>query len=326
MNIREKIEKQEIKNLSEYAKKSSQSLGRNIYEKEDDMRTCFARDRDRIIHSHAFRREKDKTQVFILPSNDHIMNRLTHTLEVTQIAKTIAVALNLNETLTEAIALGHDTAHTCFGHAGESALNKLSLDNGKQGYKHADEAYRRLNLISKLNLTIETLDGIKKHSGLSNSPNAITLEGQIVPFADKIAYLTSDFENAISMGIIGSFENLPRQVTKTLGNNKSDMIDTLIKSIIKESYEKNQISMEEDIYEAFAEFREYNFKNIYYHPMLIESNKRCKLIVTSLFEYYIEYPEKMSEITKSDDITQSVIDYIAGMTDTYAMEKFKSIL
>ena len=326
MNIREIIENKENLTLSEFAAKSVNSKGREIYEEPDEMRTCYARDRDRIIHSHAFRREKHKTQVFILPNNDHIMDRLTHTLEVNQVAKTIAVALSLNETLAEAIALGHDTAHTCFGHAGESALNELSKKYGKHGYSHAEEAKRRLNLLSGLNLTTETMDGILKHSGLSNTPSAITLEGQIAPFADKIAYLTSDFENAISMGLIGGFEELPKEITNTLGLTKREMINTLIKSIINNSYNKPFISMDEEIYEAFKEFREFNFKNIYYNPVLVESNKRCKLIVNSLFEYYLTYPDKLPEITEKNDMVQSVIDYISGMTDKYALEKFNSLL
>lgn len=326
MNIREMIEKREVDILSPFASKSCLSKGREKTEKDDEMRTCYARDRDRIIHSHAFRREKHKTQVFILPKSDHIMDRLTHTLEVTQIGKTIAVSLSLNETLTEAITLGHDTAHTCFGHAGESALNTLSLNYGKNGYKHAEEAYRRLNLLSGLNLTKETMDGILKHSGLSNSPDAITLEGQICPFADKIAYLTSDFENAISMGIVGSFEDLPKEVTKTLGNTKTKIIDTLVSSIIRESFEKPYISMEPDIYESFKEFREYNFKNIYYNPTLVESNKRCKMIVNVLFEYYINNFDKLPTVTEPNDTVQSVIDYIAGMTDRFALDEFNSLL
>ena len=322
MNIRDELEQKELKDLSQYAAKSICSKGREIEEKPDEIRTCYAKDRDRIIHSNAFRREKHKTQVFILPNNDHIMDRLTHTLEVCQIAKTISVSLSLNETLVEAIALGHDCAHTCFGHAGESALNKLS-DNG---YKHADEAYRRLNILSNLNLTKETMDGILKHSGLSNNPTAITLEGQITPFADKIAYLTSDFENAISMGIVSGFNDLPKEVINTLGKNKSQIIDTLIKSIIKNSYNKNQISMENDIYECFSEFREFSFNNIYYNSTLVEANKRCKLIVNCLYDYYMDNPNKMSEITEKDNIKQSVIDYISGMTDKYALEKFNSLL
>lgn len=323
MEIRRIIEDREY-SLSEFAAKARESKGRPFAEKDDDMRTCFMRDRDRIVHSHAFRREKHKTQVFINPKNDHIMDRLTHTMEVSQVTKTLAVALSLNETLAEAIALGHDTAHTCFGHAGESALNALAKAHGKSGYKHAEEAYRRLNILSKANLTYETMDGIMKHSGLSNSPDAITLEGQLIPFADKIAYLTSDFENAISMGIVGGFDNLPKDVTKVLGMSKSKIMDTLIKSIIKNSYGKPQISMEEDIYQAFSEFREYSFRNIYYSKRLIESNTRAKMIVNCLFEYYMNHPEDMNY--GGDDLVQDVIDNIAGMTDKYALDAFNELL
>lgn len=325
MEIRKIVEEKENLLLSEFAAKSSCSMGRDREEPQDEIRTCFARDRDRIIHSHAFRREKHKTQVFVSPKNDHIMDRLTHTLEVSQIARTIAAALSLNETLTEAIALGHDTAHTCFGHAGESALNKLSLDNGGHGYKHAEEAYRRLNILSGLNLTKEVMDGIMKHSGLNNHPDAITLEGQIIPFADKIAYLTSDFENAISMGIIGGLENLPKEVTGVLGNNKRKMIDTLIRAVIKQSFHKPFISMDEEVYGAFSEFREYNFKNIYYHPALVESNTRAKMMVNCLFQYYTSHPYLVSK-EEDADILQETIDLISGMTDKYAIDMFMSQL
>ena len=326
MTIREQIEEREINTMSEFATKSRFSLGREVPENEDIMRTCFARDRDRIIHSHAFRREEHKTQVFIMPKSDHIMNRLTHTLEVTQVAKTIANALSLNETLTEAIALGHDTAHTCFGHAGESIINDISKEYNKGGYKHAEQSYRRLNILSNLNLTKETLDGIAKHSGLSNNPNAITLEGQIIPFADKIAYLTSDFENATSMGIVSGFEDLPKEVTNILGKTKRDMINNLIVAVINGSYEKPRISMTSEIYDAFSEFREFNFKNIYYHPTLIESNKRCKMIVRSLFDYYMLNPDKVPGALESEDKVQTIIDWISGMTDKYAMNEFYSFL
>lgn len=325
MKIRESVEEKECLYLSPFAAKSKFSKGREREEQPDEVRTCFAKDRDRIIHSHAFRREEHKTQVFVNPSNDHIMNRLTHTLEVAQIAKTIAVALSLNETLTEAIALGHDVSHTCFGHAGESAINKISLEHNKGGYRHAEQAYRRLNVLSGLNLTKEVLDGIAKHSGISNNPDAITLEGQIIPFADKIAYLTSDFENAIYMGIVSGFEELPKEVINTLGNNKSAMIDTLISAVINTSFGNPFIKMDEKIYQAFLEFREFNFTNIYYHPVLIESNKRAKLIVRCLFEYYVDHPELVLEDGETD-VIQSAIDMVSGMTDKYALDTFNELL
>ena len=318
MNIRERIEKREHQILSPYAAKSSESSGRFSPDTVDPIRTCYAIDRDRILHSFSFRKEKDKTQVFILPTNDHCMNRLTHTLEVAQIAKSIATALNLNETLTEAIALGHDTAHTCFGHAGERALNKLS----RYGYTHAEETFRRLNTIDNLNLTQEVLDGMKKHSGLSNNPNAITLEGQIIPFADKIAYLTSDFENAIDMGIISA---LPERVKKNLGATKGKIIDTLVTSIIITSMDKPFIKMDDTIYEEMVYFREFAFSEIYHNKVLLEENKKAEHIIEHLFGYYMKNPWKMNmdELTGDSDIERIITDYIAGMTDTFALNEYE---
>lgn len=321
MNVREKIEELE-KYLSPYAKKSKDTLGREINENLDEMRTCFAQDRDRIIHCHAFRREKDKTQVFILPQNDHIMTRLTHTLEVYQIGSTLSTALRLNQSLTEAIALGHDTAHTCFGHAGERALNKISLEYNLGGYNHALQAYRRLNTISHLNLTKEVLNGIENHSGLSNNPTAITLEGQLIPFSDKIAYLTSDIENAISMGIIKDY---PDFVKKELGKTKSEIITTLVHSIVETSYNKNKIKMSEDIYDSFVKFREFNFQEIYHNDILMEENRKCEFIIRYLFEHFVKYPEQMKEISDQNNIYLSVIDYVAGMTDGYALKTFSNM-
>ncbi len=316
MNIREKIEEREKNTLSEFAAFSANSEGRTVYENPDDVRTCYAIDRDRIIHSYAFRREKDKTQVFILPSNDHCMNRLTHTLEVAQVAKSIAVALGLNETLAEAIALGHDTAHTCFGHAGERALNMLYGG----GYSHAEEAERRLNFLEGKNLTKEVLDGIKKHSGLSNSPNAITLEGQIVQFADKIAYLTSDYENAVEMGIVNG---LPERVIDNLGNTKGKIINTLVSSIILASQDKNQISMDDKTYEEMVFFRNFAFNEIYFSKKLMEENEKAEHIIQHLYEYFVKNPHKMTRITDLGDIERSVVDYIAGMTDNYALTTYE---
>lgn len=325
--IREMIEAEEKEILCPYAAHSYKSRGREKKEEEDSLRTCYMRDRDRILHSHAFRREKGKTQVFIAPKDDHIMNRLTHSLEVSQIATTIARCMSLNTFLTEAIALGHDTAHTCFGHAGESALNKLSIEHGKGPYLHAEQAYRRLNKLSGLNLTYEVLDGIRQHSGLSaNSSSFSTIEGRIVQFADKIAYLTSDFENAISMGIVKGFDSLPKEVTNVLGSSKRSMINKLIHSIVDNSIGTPELSMETEAFGAFVEFREFNFREIYYHEKLQESNKRGKMVVRCLFEYYMQHPEDMTTITEPDDLIQSVIDHIAGMTDSFALDTFRQYL
>lgn len=316
LSIREITEKQEHIILSPYASKSDSSLGRPRLEEPDIIRTCYAKDKDRIIHSHALRREKDKTQVFILPQNDHIMNRLTHTLEVVQVAETLAKALNLNMELTQAIAFGHDTAHTCFGHAGERALNNLSKD----GYNHALEAERRLNIISDLNLTHEVIDGIKNHSGISNNPKAITLEGQIIPFADKIAYLTSDMENAISMGII---KDIPEEVKIHLGKTKSEIMTTLISSIVNASYDKDKIRMEDDVYEYFVKFRQFNFNEIYFSEILMEENKKGEFIIEYLYNYYLKHPQKIDyKESIHGELERYVVDYIAGMTDKYALNKF----
>lgn len=324
MNIRQKLEQKEFKILSPYACKSVQSRGRYRDEPENpnDYRTAFAHDRDRILHSHAFRREKDKTQVFILPTNDHIMNRLTHTLEVNQIGQTMAAALELNEVLTEAIALGHDTPHTCFGHAGERTLDRISKEHGLGGYAHAKQAYRRLVQISGLNLTKEVIDGIEHHSGISNSPSAFTLEGQLIPFADKIAYLTSDMENAVSMGIV---KGIPEFVQKTLGKSKSEIITTLVSAVIESSQGKDHISMDESVYKDFLEFREFSFNEIYYSEALNEQNRKCDVIITFIFEHLMKYPEKIKDVSDRGNIPLSIIDYIAGMTDKYAMKLFNEL-
>lgn len=320
MLIREISEEREHKELSQYAAKSDCSLGRDREEEPDPVRTCWAKDKDKIIHSNALRREKDKTQVFILPKNDHIMNRLTHTLEVVQVAETLAKALSLNMELTQAVAFGHDTAHTCFGHAGERTLDRLSPG----GYNHAIQAERRLNVIGGLNLTKEVIDGIRNHSGVSNHPGARTLEGQLIPFADKIAYLTSDMENAISMGII---RDIPEHTKKALGKNKSEIMTTLVTSIIDASYGKDRIFMQDDVYEEFVKFREFNFHEIYYSEQLREANRKGEMVIEYLYDYYMAHPDRIesSHYPTSDSQEQCVVDYIAGMTDRYAMDKFMSV-
>ena len=324
MNILKLLEEREERTLSRYACRSADSTGRVFHEEKrpDDYRTVFAHDRDRILHSHAFRREKDKTQVFILPANDHMMTRLTHTLEVSQIGKTMACALGLNETLTEAIALGHDTPHTCFGHAGEHTLDRISREYGLGGYAHATQAYRRLITISGLNLTNEVLDGIEKHSGISNSPSAVTLEGQLIPFADKIAYLTSDIENAVSMGIIKDY---PEFVKKSIGKDKSHMITTLVTAVIESSMDKDHISMDESVYRDFLKFREFNFNEIYYNEKLLEQERRCDVVITYLFGHLMKFPHKIKDMSDPGNLPLSIIDYIAGMTDRYAMSLFNDL-
>lgn len=312
--IREQVEKRE-EALSPYAAKSSGEHLRPKKEPLDPVRTCWAIDRDRIIHSNAFRREEGKTQVFILPHNDHLMNRLTHTMEVAQVAKSLASALSLNNDLTEAIAFGHDTAHTCFGHAGERTLNKLN----PKGYIHAEEAERRLNVLSELNITDEVIDGIRHHSGLTNFPQARTLEGQLAPYADKIAYLTSDISNAIKMGIIA---DIPERFRNTLGYSKPEIVETLINGVIDASVGKDRIQMDEDVFTEFQALREFAFNEIYYNPDIVEENRKSELVVEYLFEYYMKHPEVMPHYNEGKARKRQVTDYIAGMTDRYAMSMF----
>ena len=320
MTIRERIEERE-KSLSEYAQLSVKSAGRENPEEEDPVRTCYMKDRDKIIHSPSFKALKGKTQVFTLMKDSRVMDRMTHTMEVAQIARTIAAALFLNETLTEAIALGHDCAHTCFGHAGESALSNNSVMHGGQPYDHAQMGYRRLNILNRLNLTREVIDGISRHSGLSKRPKACTLEGQIVQYADKIAYLTSDMENAIQMGVISGVDAYPSSV-RVLGCCKSKIIDTLVNSVINASEGQPFIQMEDSVYDAFVEFREFSFTNIYKSHRLEDANIRCKLVVDGLYQFFYRNPDKIPGWSEGKDRNQEVVDYIASLTDAEAIAWF----
>jgi len=261
MNLRVEREKLEHIMLFEYATFADSSLGRNKEEEKCNLRTDFQRDRDRIIHSKSFRRLKHKTQVFISPEGDHFRTRLTHTLEVSQIGRTIARALRLNEDLVEAIALGHDLGHTPFGHSGEAVLNELK----STGFIHGEQSLKVVDFLERsdtrigLNLTEEVRNGILNHSG---SGNAKTLEGKIIKFADRIAYINHDIDDAIRAGIISS-DSLPKELTKVLGNSSSQRINTMINGLIDKSYGKPIIEMEDEVYEATMELRQYMFKNVY---------------------------------------------------------------
>jgi HD domain. len=284
MTIRELIEERERRTLSKYATLSCDSKGRSQPEDPDEVRTCFQVDRDRIIYSKAFKRLKGKTQVFIMPTNDHFENRLTHTLEAAQVARTIAVALNLNETLAEAIMLAHDVNHSAFGHAGEEALNELFY----KGFDHQDSAIRRLERLEKrgskrgLNLTFEVLDGVIHHSGFTNKPQAQTKEGTIAPFADKIAYLVNDMENAIKAGIIS---DIPASIKSVLGSTKSQMMDTMIKNIIYASQDTPYVHMSDKIFEIVYEFREFMYKNVYFSPICRRQVDKAIKIIRDLYNY-----------------------------------------
>jgi dGTPase len=324
MNIREMMEEQEIKTLSPYATLSSKSRGRLVPEEKCSIRTEFQRDRDRILHSKAFRRMKHKTQVFISPEGDHYRTRLTHTLEVAQIARTISRALRLNEDLTEAIALGHDLGHTPFGHSGEYVLNRLMKD----GFRHEEQSLRVVDVLERgsgLNLTWEVRDGIRNHNSRGNPA---TLEGQVVKIADWIAYINHDIDDAIRAGILRETD-LPREPIDILGKSHALRIDTMIKDIIKESYGKPFVKMSEEVYEATVELRSFLFERVYVGSSAKSQEIKAQKMLELLFEYFSKNVESMPEefvaIGKKEGIERGVCDYIAGMTDSFAVHKFRDI-
>ncbi|MCF6095913.1 deoxyguanosinetriphosphate triphosphohydrolase [Thermovorax subterraneus] len=324
MNIREMMEEQEIKTLSPYAALSSKSKGRLVPEEKCSIRTEFQRDRDRILHSKAFRRMKHKTQVFISPEGDHYRTRLTHTLEVAQIARTISRALRLNEDLTEAIALGHDLGHTPFGHSGEYVLNRLMKD----GFRHEEQSLRVVDVLERgsgLNLTWEVRDGIRNHNSRGNPA---TLEGQVVKIADWIAYINHDIDDAIRAGILRETD-LPREPIDVLGKSHALRIDTMIKDIIKESYGKPFVKMSEEVYEATVELRSFLFERVYVGSSAKSQEIKAQKMLELLFEYFSKNVESMPEefvaIAKKEGIERGVCDYIAGMTDSFAVHKFRDI-
>lgn len=328
MNIREKQEQREHKDLSPYASFSDQSMGRDVYEEPCDIRPIYQRDRDRILHCKSFRRMKQKTQVFLEPEGDHYRTRLTHTLEVSQTARTIARALRLNEDLTEAIALGHDLGHTPFGHAGERALNRVC----KKGFLHHKQSIRVVELLEKdgkgLNLTREVRDGILNH-GTKDSPS--TLEGKIVRLSDKIAYINSDIDDAVRGGIMLERE-IPEEYTGILGHSPRERLDTLIHDIVIHSEDKNDIVMSEDVKWAFMELREYMFRQVYTNPIAKGQESKAEHLLEQLFYCYMEHRELIPLAfqerieKKEEDLEQMVCDYIAGMTDRYAVAKYKELM
>ncbi|MDO5715392.1 MAG: deoxyguanosinetriphosphate triphosphohydrolase [Tissierellia bacterium] len=329
VNHRMEREKLEEIMLFDYGVLVSASKGRKYREVPCDLRTDFQRDRDRIIHSKSFRRLKHKTQVFIAPEGDHFRTRLTHTLEVAQIARTIARSLRLNEDLVEAIALGHDLGHTPFGHSGEAVLNQLN----PRGFKHADQSLRVVDLLEQsknrqgLNLTWEVRDGIVNHTG---GDQAETLEGQIIKFADRIAYINHDIDDAIRAGIIRE-EDLPKDLIKILGTTGSKRIDRMIHSIVTASYGKGVVEMESEIYEATMALRQFMFQRVYLDPVVKSQDEKIHRLLTELFHYYKDRFDLISadylKIYESGHHSKEdiICDYIAGMTDTYAISQWKSI-
>lgn len=329
MVTREITEEIEAKTLSKYASLSKNSKGRLKKEEKCEIRTDYQRDRDRIIHSKAFRRLKHKTQVFIAPEGDHYRTRLTHTLEVAQISRTLARALRLNEDLTEAIALGHDLGHTPFGHTGEYILNKIH----KYGFMHNKQSLRVVDFLEHnglkkgLNLTYEVRDGILNHRG-PKQPE--TLEGQIVKLSDRIAYINHDIDDSIRGGIIMEDE-LPKDCIKVLGSNHSQRINTMIMDVINNSYGNDNIKMSEKIKYYTDKLREFMFKRVYLNSNAKSEENKAINIITQLYNYFLnnfnELPKEHIDIYKDLDISKETIvcDYIAGMTDRYAINMYCKI-
>ncbi|MEZ0535630.1 deoxyguanosinetriphosphate triphosphohydrolase [Caldicellulosiruptoraceae bacterium PP1] len=322
--IREYVEELERKNLSCFATLSSNSKGRLKQEEKCQIRTEFQRDRDRIIHSKSFRRLKHKTQVFISPEGDHYRTRLTHTLEVSQIARTITRALRLNEDLAEAISLGHDLGHTPFGHAGEDILNEIC----SFGFKHFEQSLRVVDFLEDdegLNLTFEVRDGILNHTG---NAKPSTLEGQVVKLADRIAYINHDIDDAIRAGILKE-SDLPKDCLEVLGYSKRKRINTMIMDIIKNSIEKPEITMSKEVSDAMLSLRTFLFNNVYIGSEAKKDENKAKHIISELFNVFIKKPELLpNDIQKNIEVyglERSVVDYIAGMTDRYAIRKFYEI-
>jgi len=327
MTIREELEMREKEYLSPYATKSSESKGRKRSEPECDLRPVFQRDRDRILHSKSFRRLKQKTQVFLLPMGDHYRTRLTHTLEVSQNARTIAKALRLNEDLVEAISLGHDLGHTPFGHAGERALNAVC----PLGFKHNEQSVRVVEFLEKegkgLNLTAEVIDGILTHQTASEP---MTLEGQIVRMSDKIAYVNHDIDDAIRGGILLE-EDIPPKYKKILGSSTKERLNRITHDVIVNSMGKASIQMSEEVAEAMQGLRSFMFENVYRNPHAKQEESKAIDMVKNLFQYYMDHFERLpNEYLRlmelhGDSKEQVICDYIAGMTDNYAVKTFQEI-
>ena len=336
-SIREMLEQQERQTLHPRAMLSIDSRGREVDEPACDVRPLFQHDRDRVLHSKSFRRLMYKTQVLLLPKGDHYRTRLTHTLEVAQISRTIARSLVLNESLTEAIALGHDLGHTPFGHAGEAVLNKLNPG----GFQHYRQSLRVVEVLERdgrgLNLSFEVRDGILKHSKgkgdiLTTSPDvrAVTLEGRIVRLADIIAYINHDIDDAIRAGVIRSGD-LPDQAVRVLGSTYSRRIDTMIKGVINATQQADYstITISEEVLSALNTMRSFLFEAVYESDVVHGDFEKCERILSELFHHYRKHPdlfEREAGFNRSNDpLERRITDFIAGMTDRYALDRFNDI-
>jgi dGTPase len=334
MNIREMLEKIELDTLAPRAARSADTRGRDREEPEDDLRPSYQRDRDRIIHCKAFRRLKHKTQVFLAPEGDHYRTRLTHVLEVTQIARTIAKSLRLNEVLTEAIGLGHDLGHSAFGHAGEAALNKLV----KGGFDHYRQSVRVVEKLENdgrgLNLTIEVRDGILKHSKgekgelLRTRPKAraLTLEGDIVRISDIIAYVNHDIDDGIRAGIITEAD-IPKDIRDTLGRTGSMRIDRMVRDVITATLARDyeSIAMSPEVLESLEALRKHMFENMYLTPTVRDEFVKAQRMLTALFEHVMANPGEYLQQDGEEPLERLAIDFLAGMTDRYAMNLYAKV-
>lgn len=327
MSIREEAEQRELEYFSPYASFSKNSKGRDRYEPPCDVRTIYQRDRDRILHSKSFRRLKHKTQVFLSPQGDHYRTRLTHTLEVSQLSRTIAKALCLNDDLVDAIALGHDLGHTPFGHAGERALNEVC----PFGFAHYQQSVRVVELLEKkgegLNLTWEVCDGIRNHR-TSGTPH--TLEGQIVRYCDKIAYINHDIDDAERAGILRE-EEIPLEYRQAIGYSIRERLNTLIHDVIGNSQGRGEIRMSPDMEASMAGLRKFMFVNVYHNPIAKAEEEKAIGMIQSLYEYYVNHVDQLPEeyidlMDKRGEPKERIVcDYISGMTDQYSRQKYTEL-
>ena len=326
MTIRERLEEEERERLSPLAARAAESRGRLYEEPPSDTRTCYQRDKDRIIHSKAFRRLMHKTQVFLQPEGDHYRTRMTHTLEVTQIARTIARALRLNEDLTEAAGLGHDLGHTPFGHAGEVALTEVM---GKK-FRHNEQSLRVVDVLENdgrgLNLTDEVRSGILGHTW--GSAEANTLEGRIIRYADRIAYINHDIDDAVRAGIL-SAGDIPHSISDVLGCTHSQRINTLVENIIAYSMDSTELQMEPAVARAMEDLRDFMFAHVYKNPVAKGEESKARAILQQLYLYYMDHPEELPPDFQTqldfEGMPRIVCDYLAGMTDKYAIYKYNEI-
>ena len=324
LTVRKKIEKNEERFLSPYATHSKDSKGRAREEEPCDFRTDFQRDRDRIIYSNSFKRLKNKTQVFFAPEGDHYITRMTHTLDVAQISRSVARSLGMNEDLAEAIALGHDLGHTPFGHVGEYVLDELA----ESGFLHNEQSLRVVDVIEKngrgLNLTAEVRDGILEHK---STGVPATLEGVIVSLADRIAYINHDIEDAIRAGILKN-DDLPANAVRVLGRKTTERINTAITDIYTQSCGQNYVKMSDEVMSATNELRAFMFQRVY-KLSNVAIQDRARRMLTELFNYFMQHTQELpmpyAQILQTDGKERAVCDYISGMTDRYAIGVFESI-